>query len=125
MEITLHFAGDVVERQELLNGTETVTLEGASPDGWTLSGLVSWNIGLVDYTGEGDITLLRADGAELYGTLTCGRVTESAGEHRFRLEYEIDDGSGVFDGASGTAEAVGSLSGEGFAGTWIVALSEN
>ena len=82
MEIEIELAGEIVERQELLNGTETVSLEGESADGrWTMSGLVTWNIGLVSNTGEGDITLTRDDGAELFGTLIRGDVAEtSAGD---------------------------------------------
>ena len=58
VDLELAFTGDIVERQELLNGAETATLEGATADGaWTLSAVVTWNIGLEANTGEGDITL--------------------------------------------------------------------
>ena len=85
MRIEIDVAGEIVERQELLNGTETVSLEGVSRDGrWTLSGLVTWNIGLKSNTGEGDITLTRDDGAELFGTLVQGEVTvyEARGQYQ-------------------------------------------
>jgi hypothetical protein len=130
MQIEIEAAGEIAERQELLNGTETVSLEGQSADGqWLLCGLVTWNIGLRSSTGEGDITLTRADGAELFGTLVRGDVSEiaagdaaSAGGHAMRLEYEIDGGSGVFEAAAGSCRATGTLSTSAFEGRWIVTL---
>ena len=130
MQIEIVFAGEIVERQELLNGTETVSLEGESGDGvWTMSGLVAWNIGLVSSAGEGDITLTRDDGAEIFGTLVHGEVVESAAsdagdlaEHTMRLEYEIDAGSGAFESATGRCVAFGTLASSTFQGTWSVTL---
>lgn len=129
MDLILDITGDVVERQELLNGTESVTLEGMSDDAvWTLTGIVSWNVGLVAYEGEGDLTLARRDGAELFGTLARADVTETsdpdAGEsdHLLRLRYEIDGGVGAFDGASGEASAEATLSGGTFRGRWTVSI---
>ncbi len=132
MQIEIEAAGEIAERQELLNGTETVSLEGESADGrWTLSGLVTWNIGLVSNTGEGDITLIRDDGAELFGTLVRGDVSEIAagdagsdGGHAMRLEYEIDGGSGLFEAATGICTAFGTLAAFSFRGTWSVTLDE-
>ena len=129
MELRIEISGEIVERQELLNGTETVTIEGTDDAGqWTLTGALSWNLGLVDYAGEGDLTLARRDGAELFGTLTRARVTETAGEggdadHRFEAAYEIDGGAGAFEGASGEAQAEGSFGGDGFRGVWRVRLT--
>lgn len=128
MEITIDFAGEIVERRELLNGTETVSLEGESDDGrWTMSGLVTWNIGLVSNAGEGDLTLSRDDGAEIFGTLSRGDVAEVAdgdgdADHTMRLEYEIDGGSGAFEGATGACQAVGMLAATAFRGRWVVTL---
>ena len=119
---------DVVEWQELLNGAQIVTIEGASPDGWTLSASVTWSARDADFAGEGDIALTRGDGAELFGSLTRARVSEIGdaevveADHLMQLEYEIDGGSGPFEGASGSARAEGRLSRESFAGTWIVVL---
>jgi hypothetical protein len=121
VDIAFDLSGDVVERQELLNGTESVTLEGGSSDGaWAVSGLVSWNIGLESYAGEGDITLSRDDGAELFGTVVRAVVSDTSGADpgsaeagfALRLEYEIDGGAGELAGASGTATGEGTL-GEG------------
>ena len=125
MELAIR--GEIIERQELLNGTQTVTLAGVSADGWQLSGEASWNLGLVEYRGEGDITLLREDGAELYGTVLGVSVSlvtdaEEASE-RFRIDYEIDGGAGAFEGAAGQAMAVGVLEGDAFEGVWSVVLS--
>lgn len=126
MKIEIELAGEIVERQELLNGTETVSLAGESGDGrWTMSGLVTWNIGLVSNTGEGDITLSRDDGAEIFGTLVRGDVAEAAegddaADYKMRLEYEIDGGSGAFEGATGACEAVGTLAAATFRGRWLV-----
>lgn len=131
MEIEIEFTGEIVERQELLNGTETVSLEGASSDGrWRMSGLVTWNIGLVSNAGEGDITLTRDDGAELFATLVRGDVretreddaAEAGAAHSMHLEYEIDGGGGAFDGATGRCEATGTLQVAGFAGRWTLRL---
>jgi hypothetical protein len=125
-EIRIEISGDVVEWQELLNGTQIVTIEGASADGWTLSGSVTWSARDADFAGEGDVTLTRADGAELFGSLIRARVTEIGeqdvveADHQMRLEYEIDGGSGAFEDASGTARAEGRLSREAFSGTWLV-----
>lgn len=126
MDIAIDFAGEIAERQELLNGTETVSLEGESSDGhWTMSGLVTWNIGLVSNTGEGDITFGRDDGAEIFATLLRGDVAEAAegdgdADYTMRLEYEIDGGSGAFEGATGACEAVGTLAAATFRGRWLV-----
>lgn len=131
MQIEMELAGEIVERQELLNGTETVSLEGESADGrWTMSGLVTWNIGLVSNTGEGDITLTRDDGAELFGTLIRGEVSEAVGDgdeaagYAMRLEYEIDGGTGTFESAAGTCVAAGSLAADSFWGHWTITLPE-
>jgi hypothetical protein len=129
MELRVEISGEVVEREELLNGTETVTLEGSSTEGeWTFAGALSWNVGLVNYAGEGDLTLTRRDGAEIFGTLTRLSVTEptagdAEGGSAFHAVYEIDGGSGAFDGATGGALAAGTLRGDAFAGEWTVQLS--
>ncbi len=128
--IEIDFAGEIVERQELLNGTETVSLEGESGDGrWAMSGLVTWNIGLVSNAGEGDITLSRDDGGEIFGTLVRGDVVDAAdgqddAAHTMKLEYEIDGGAGAFASAAGTCEAVGSLAAATFRGRWTLRLAD-
>ncbi len=126
MEITIEIRGEVVERGELLNGTETVTIEGASGDGWRLSGIVSWSLGLIEYAGEGDITLAADDGAEIFGTVTAvvAQPEDSAeGGEQLRIRYEIDGGSGRLDEAGGTIEAVARVAGADVAGTWRVSLT--
>lgn len=130
MELRIEIVGAIVERQELLNGTQMVTIEGADGGGrWTFAGTLSWNLGLVDYAGEGDLTLARADGAEIFGTLTWARVTEvgdsTEADHAFHIEYEIDGGAGGLDGAAGEAEATGSLGGDGFQALLVVKLSSH
>jgi hypothetical protein len=128
VEIAIDVAGEVVERQELLNGTETVSLEGESEDGrWAMSGLVTWNIGLVSSAGEGDITLLRDDGGEIFATLVRGDIVDAAdgqddAAHTMRLEYEIDGGTGAFASAAGTCDAVGLLAAATFRGRWTLRL---
>jgi len=124
MELRIEVEGDVVEREELLNGTQVLTLEGRSSDGeWTLTGGVSWNIGLSDRGGEGDITLSGSDGAEVYGTLGSVEVAEVAGEgEELRLRYEIDGGAGEFEGASGQGEAQVVVTGGAFRGVWVLRL---
>jgi hypothetical protein len=128
MELRIEITGDVVEWQELLNGTQIVTLEGVSADGWTLSGSVSWNIRDASAAGEGDITLTGDDGAELFGSLARARVSEigerevEEADRSMHLEYEIDGGGGAFASASGSARAEGWLSAEAFRGVWVISL---
>ena len=40
---------------------------------------MSWNLGLVEYAGEGDLTLTRSDGAEIFATLMSGARAERRG----------------------------------------------
>ena len=128
MELVIRLAGDVVDRQELLNGAQSATLEGASEDGeWVATGLLTWNIGLKADTGEGDITLARTDGSEifaslLHGAVVEGGVAEDAG-HVFDLVYEIDGGSADFESASGRIEAEGTLAEASFTGVWTLSLA--
>jgi hypothetical protein len=123
MELRVEMVGEIVERQELLNGTQTIALEGADAAGeWTMTGSLSWNRGLVDYVGEGDLTLTRTDGSEIFTTVTRASVTDADDGQSFSAAYEIDGGSGAFDGASGEAEGTGELSGETFRGTWALRL---
>lgn len=130
MKLELRVTGDVVERQELLNGTQILTLAGESSDGvWSLVGDVAWNVGLVDFAGEGDITISRRDGAELFGTLTAAVVSEIGdsalddADHRLRTEYEIDGGSGEFESVGGSAIADGVLAGGAFRVTLALSIS--
>lgn len=129
MELLIDFAGDIVERQELLNGTQMLTLAGESVDGaWSLAGDISWNVGLVDFRGEGDITLSRDDGSELLGTLVAAVVREIGdtaaedADHKLHSEYEIDGGSGDFESASGSVTADGVLGGGTFRVTVAISV---
>lgn len=131
MHLELEITGDVVERQELLNGTTILTLTGATADGvWTMTGLLSWNIGTQrdqSDAGEGDLTLTRDDGAELFATLSRADIADTGAgmdaDHTLHLAYEIDGGAGEFDGAAGTAAAVGALAADTFTGTWTVTVA--
>ena len=119
MELEIEIAGDVVERQELLNGTQIITLEGASADGeWTLTAGLSWNIGLAGTATEGDITLTRNDAAELFATLADAQITEAAepadADYDLSLTYEIDGGSGALQEADGRLKLNGQLAGDQF-----------
>jgi hypothetical protein len=67
VELVFDISGDVVEWQDLLNGTCIATLEGASADGqWTLSGSVAWDTRSGSHAVEGDITLGAADGSDFW-----------------------------------------------------------
>jgi hypothetical protein len=127
IELDLKVSGDVVERQELLNGTQIVTFEGQSVDGrWEISGLVTWSMRSSQAT-EGDITLARDDGAEVFATLTEGAVSdegEGSGAHRFALAYEIDGGAGAFADASGALRASGTIEEATFEGRWFASDSD-
>ena len=121
-EFRIDVAGDVVDWQTLLSGLQIATLEGASPDGaWTLSGSCSWNVRAGPDAAEGDLTLVRGDGAELFATLAAGTVVEissgaaDAAGYDARLEFAIDGGAGDFDGVTGSIFAEGRLSREAFA----------
>jgi len=126
MELELRFSGEIVERQELLNGTQMITIECASTDGgWTLVGSVSWNRGLVDYAGEGDLSLMRG-GDELFATLVEADVRdardEAAADHVMRLIYDVDGGAGDFAGAGGRARVELTVAGEGVEGNVALTL---
>ena len=117
MEMDLEFTGDVVEWQTLLSGMQIVSLEGATGDvAWTLSGGCSWNVRAGSEASEGDLTLSRDDGGELFATLAAGTVVElpsdaaDAADYDVRLEFTIDGGAGEFDSASGVIDADGRLS---------------
>lgn len=124
MEIVIEAAGDIVERSELLNGTESVTLEGASAGGWTLSALVSWSIGLVEYGGEGDITLTSGEDALFATVASASAHASDDGADELRVRYEIDGGEGRFEAATGAIDATIRLDGATFTGGWRVALAE-
>ncbi|MBI5284747.1 MAG: hypothetical protein HY874_06600 [Chloroflexi bacterium] len=128
MDLVIDISGDVVEWQDLLNGTCIATLDGASPDGaWTLSGSVAWDTRSGGHAIEGDITLSAADGSELFGSLADGEVAEIAEDaadagYVMRLEYDIDGGAGEFASAIGSAAVQGGLSRERFHGRWTITL---
>jgi hypothetical protein len=127
MDLDIEVAGEIVEEQELLNGTRTVALSGATADGaWTLDGVVSWNRGLVDYAGEGDLTLVRGDGAELYATLTRadarGGSEEDEAEVSLSVAYQVDGGMGEFEQGLGAIEGQIRIGGGGFEGRWQLHL---
>ncbi len=123
MELDIEIAGEIVEQQELLNGTRTVTLSGGSADGvWTLDGVVSWNRGLVEFAGEGDLTLVREDGAELYATLVRATVRDDAGEDEAEVSlsvaYQVDGGTGELEDATGAIAGTVRIVAGGFEGRW-------
>lgn len=107
MHLALEFVGEIVERQELLNGTESVTVDATSGDGeWTLNATVSWNLGILDFAGEGDVTLVRPDGRELYGTLIHARPARAeAVDWIIEARFDVDGGSAAWSGASGSITA--------------------
>jgi hypothetical protein len=123
--IDITIEGDVADRQELLNATQIVTIDGASPDGaWQLSALITWSMRDANAT-EGDVTLTCGDD-EIFATLTGGRVTERAeteGGHAFSLEYETDGGAGAYADARGVITARGVIEESTFSGTWRVKIS--
>jgi hypothetical protein len=126
MELELACTGDVVERQELLNGTKTITIEGTSDDGaWTLTAVISWNRGLVDYPGEGDVALAH-DGDEIFATLVRAEAStpegDDASDHLIKIQYEVDGGAGTYDGAGGSARAEVRVAGDEFSGRWVLTL---
>jgi hypothetical protein len=121
IRLAIDIAGDVVEWQKLLNGLQSVTLVGASADGaWTLTAACSWNARTGSTAEDGDVTLTRSDGAELFGELVGGAVAESeagdidAADYAMTFEFDIDGGAVMFEGASGTLRAEGRLWRDGF-----------
>lgn len=129
MQLTLDISGDVVERSELLNGTLTVTIAGETPDGaWSLAGSISWSRGLIDYPGEGDITLTCA-GGQIFGTVQRAQIHPDPDDERQRerlaLTCEVDGGDGAYDGAAGDAEASLLIEAGTFAGRWMLRLDSD
>jgi len=127
MRLELDLAGDIVEQQDLLNGTRSVTLAGRSGDGaWSFEGALSWSSGLAEYVGEGDITMIRNDGSELFGTATAVRQEDvpegESAELALRADYELDGGSGAFEFGSGRCTARIRLGMGGFEGGWCLEL---
>src|SRR5512132_2837540 len=89
-EVPIDASGDVVEWQTLLSGMQIATLEGASAHGvWTLSGSCSWNVRSGNDASEGDLTLSRDDGAELFSTLAGGTVTELPSDAADAAAYDL------------------------------------
>ena len=119
MPIELRITGDVVERNELLNGTQTIVLEASDETGaWRVSGDLSWNRGLLDYDGEGAWTLEREDGAELYAVATRveARPPDESGAEVLAITWDIDGGAGEFQSASGAGDATLTMTGESISG---------
>ncbi|MDE3096176.1 MAG: hypothetical protein KGK07_09260 [Chloroflexota bacterium] len=117
--LDLQITGDVVERQDLLNGTRILTLEGRSADGaWVLAGGLAWNIGRTGAPAEGDITLTSIAGDEVFATVAGGGVREAAADDDagflLALEYDVDGGSGAYESATGWLIAEGALAGDAF-----------
>ena len=125
MKIELDIKGDIVERQDLLNGMEGVTLSGSTADGaWALDGALLWSRGMGDGGGEGDITLVRADGSSAYGvvaSVTADGPAEGDGG-AIRLRADIDGGSGGFEATRGRCTAEIRLSTGEFSGRWCLDL---
>jgi hypothetical protein len=110
MELVIAFRGEVVERQELLNGTQSVTVDGASAGGeWRVVATVAWNLGVLEYAGEGEVALAGGEG-DVYASLI--EAAAEAGEREdgadwvVRARFEVDGGTGRFESASGTLELV-------------------
>ncbi len=127
MRLELDLAGDIVEQQDLLNGTRSVTLAGQSGDGaWSFEGTLSWSGGLTEYAGEGDITLTRDDGSELFGAATAvrqeGATEGESAELALCADYEMDGGSGAFESGSGRGSARIRVGMGGFEGRWCLEL---
>ena len=127
MELRITISGEVVGRQELLNGTQTVTLAGNSDDGrWMFFGEICWNRGLVDFAGEGEFTLTRGDdNDEIFATASAVEVLPEEPDDasvRLHAAYEIDGGSGEFANATGTATADLTIASDIFSGSWTLML---
>jgi hypothetical protein len=114
----------VVERTDLLNGARQAVLDGAG-NGWMLMATVAWRIGLDAGPGEGEITLARADGDELYASAVSVAAEESPdGPERVTARLEIHGGVRAYDGAQGTATLEVTLAGDRFTGELNVDMSE-
>jgi len=123
-EVDIDVEGDIVERQELLNATETLVLEGQG-DGWLVSALVTWNRGLDPRPPEGDITLTDDRGSELFAAVTSVRADESPLDDAMltlRVMYAVEGGTGEFASAEGEAEATIELAAARFRGRWRLRL---
>jgi len=129
MELAITATLDITERDELLNGTQSVTFAGESDDGrWSISGSVAWNLGLIDFPGEGDLVLgAEGDSSEIFATLTRAAARpdgEGGGETTISLGYEVDGGHGRYEGAAGRARGEVSILGDTLRGSWVLTLTE-
>lgn len=120
MDLLLHISGEVFERQELLNGTQSATLRGRTEQGEALEAAVSWSRGLVELGAEGDITVTLRDG-QLFGMLVHSEAELSpGGSLALDLRFEIDGGDGAYDAARGSIGASVVLEDDVFEGDWAV-----
>ena len=106
MDLAFEFDGEIVERQELLNGTQSVTVEGRSADGrWAVSLDISWNLGILDFDGEGDITIAGQNGTEAFGSLASAVATVGErADWSIVAAFDIDGGTDRWEAVRGRAE---------------------
>jgi hypothetical protein len=126
LSFEIEFLGAIVERQELLNGTQSITFEGRSADdAWSVSGMVAWSRGLIDFVGEGDLTLSTPESDELYAIAMSVEAedAEAGGSREVRAHYEVDGGTGAYEGATGGLQAALEVAQDGIKGRVRVYLS--
>ena len=125
--LRLEFDGEVSQKQEMLDGTRQVVLEG-SADGddhasWAITVTLAWTMGDEAEIEEGDLALSRDDGSEVYASLRAGRYRESGlpglegAAEGFEAAFNIDGGEGAFASSAGSVRLRGTFTDERFAAT--------
>ena len=125
--LRLEVEGEVGESREMLDGTRQIVLVGSAEDdhreSWSLTLTLAWSMGADAKIEEGDLSLSRDDGAEVYGSLRAGRYREAGGAgvqgaaESFEAAFDIDGGEGEFASAGGSVRLAGTFTRERFAAT--------
>ena len=125
--LRLDFEGEVSQNQEMLDGTRQLVLEGRADDddhvSWSITVTLAWTMGDEAEIEEGDLTLSRDDGAELYAGLRAGRYRErglvgvEGAAAGFDAAFAIDGGEGEFASSAGRVRLRGTFTEQRFAAT--------
>jgi hypothetical protein len=116
--IRLRLEGVTVEEGDLLDATRMATISGQARDdagrGWRWEMSLSWTMALRSDFSEGDVSLLREDGAQIFATLTEGEYVEDPEEDEgsFTAVFQIEGGEGPFETARGSVETNCRVTGE-------------
>ena len=120
-EITLEFAGAVVDEQAYLDGTREYAIEAESEGSadaaapWRLTLTFRWPKEEDAALEEGDLTLIDPTGSDLYAALRAGTAAsvfdEETGAEAVQLDlrFEVNSGEGSLAAGSGVVHLAGTL----------------